>query len=810
MTGWRRRLLAAVAVFAATLATPAGQVRPPSISELSRNGLRHGETIQLVVFGTNLKDASAVLFDDPQLQGRVVGFVEKGEDRLYPKAGDTRLPFPDTARRGELTIEVTAAAGMPAGDHLFRVRTPYGATAARALEVGELPELVENEPNDDASETIATTPITMNGEIGWPGDSDTFSFDARAEQPLVLSIEAAGLQSRLDAHLTLRDAAGAVVAQNDDENDTTRDAVIIHTPGVTGRYTVQVRDANGGGGVNNPYRLSIGTLPYVTSMFPLGGARDVETTLSFTGVNLGAATQSRVSLTLPAARREAGIPAQAAQDDVVPVDVRPSQTALLAEPQAARGIYAERLERVALTGQPLGQLVTAPVTINGRIDRRRDGTSADLFRVQARKGESLILSVNAARLGSPLDATIDVLDVRGRPVPRAVLRPVWETSVDLRDRGSMDPGLRLLSWSGLRRGDYIFVDRELMKVRELPKGPDEDVQLMAFRGRRLSYEGTSGESHALTRPVYKVEVHKPGATFSPNGLPLFTLDYRNDDGGPVYGKDPWLEFVAPAAGEYLVRITDARGEASPRHAYRLTMAPPRPDFSLAVTPANPNVPRGSRVPVTIFAFRHDGFDGPIEVTLTGLPAGVRATSGVILPGHPQTAVTLEASSDASAVTGTFGVRGEARIGGRVVSRVVDLTRSVAVVSVTEPPPVRVVSVEPALIELAPGGSAKVRVEIARQQGFTGRVPVSVLNLPLLLTVPDIGLNGILITEQQTSREFTIVADTRALPLEQTLYLTARGEVNSGEPVDQASTPITVRVVAASKAPEQSPTGAPRQ
>ena len=59
--------------------------------------------------------------------------------------------------------------------------------------------------------------------------------------------------------------------------------------------------------------------------------------------------------------------------------------------------------------------------------------------------------------------------------------------------------MRLLSTSGLRRGDFVFVDRELMQIRELPKGPDEDTPLTQFRGRRISFEGTSGESHANTR-----------------------------------------------------------------------------------------------------------------------------------------------------------------------------------------------------------------------------------------------------------------------------------------------------------------------
>ena len=36
--------------------------------------------------------------------------------------------------------------------------------------------------------------------------------------------------------------------------------------------------------------------------------------------------------------------------------------------------------------------------------------------------------------------------------------------------------------------------------------------------------------------MYKVGVHPPGTTFSPNGFPVFTLTYRNDDGGPGHGR----------------------------------------------------------------------------------------------------------------------------------------------------------------------------------------------------------------------------------------------------------------------------------
>ena len=107
---------------------------------------------------------------------------------------------------------------------------------------------------------------------------------------------------------------------------------------------------------------------------------------------------------------------------------------------------------------------------------------------------------------------------------------------------------------------------------------------------------------------------------------------------------------------------------------------------------------------------------------------------------------------------------------------------------------RVVSVEPAIIELAPGGHAKVRATIARENGFKGRVPLSVLNLPFRVTVPDIGLNGILITEAQDSRSSRSSPMKMRRPAEQTLFVTARVETNGGTASDHSSVPITIRIV----------------
>jgi hypothetical protein len=285
---------------------------------------------------------------------------------------------------------------------------------------------------------------------------------------------------------------------------------------------------------------------------------------------------------------------------------------------------------------------------------------------------------------------------------------------------------------------------------------------------------------------------------SPNGLPVIELTYRNDDGGPAYGKDSRLDFTAPADGDYLVRIADARGESGRAYAYRLTIAPPRPDFALFVDQSNPNVSQGTRVPLTVSAFRQDGFDGPIAVQVTGLPAGLEASAGVTLPGNSQVSLAISAGDAAASTSAPFEVIGRATINGRTVTRRARLDGMVPLVTATKRPSnVRIVSVEPSVIDLQPGARAKIRVVIARAEGFKDRVNLQLLNLPFGLTVPDTGSTGIVVVEDQSEREFSIEADAACVPLEQTLYLATN---------DVASAPIQLRVTRATPAAVSPRTG----
>jgi hypothetical protein len=82
-----------------------------------------------------------------------------------------------------------------------------------------------------------------------------------------------------------------------------------------------------------------------------------------------------------------------------------------------------------------------------------------------------------------------------------------------------------------------MVGDELDQIAYIANQPDEDVKLRAADGLRWALLGTSPDVHAVNTPIYRVEILPPGAEFPPNGLPVFHLTWRNDDGGPGYGAE---------------------------------------------------------------------------------------------------------------------------------------------------------------------------------------------------------------------------------------------------------------------------------
>ena len=624
----------------------AAQTAPPTLQKVSPTGAQRGTRVTVTVEGTNIGGATRFIFSEPGFSTTITAVKEVPIEKPVMAKGVVRTdaPIEDRAKKYEVTADVTIAPNVPHAVHAFRVETPLGVSNLLRFAVSSLRETAEQEPNGSGAAQKVTLPATLVGTLGTAGDIDAYEFRGRAGEEMVFQVVARPLGSRLDSIVRLLDARGRLLGSNNDI-DLSRDSVLTWRFTETGSYTLTIEDVEHGGAANGfAYRIHAGALPYVTGVFPLGVPAGGSADISATGVNLGERTALRVA---------GDASALVGRTIPIPASV-PAGLGHQPESGSAR-LVPEALEAEPNDEPAVAQSLAIPSTVNGRVWTRetdsRGGVARadqDLFRFTARKGQKLVLDVTAQQLGSPLDSVIEVLNADGRVVPRAAIRCVAQTEISLNDPDSGRRSMRLATWNELAVNDHLLIGDELLQIASMPTHPDDDVQLMSYRGGRLTLLDTSARNHSVGEAVYKVEIHPPGTRFEPNGMPAFQIDYVNDDGGPRFGgKDSRLHFEAPADGDYFVRLRDVRGLDGERYGYRLTLREPAPDFEVTFDPKSFNIPRGGRVSVTVTADRKDGFDGAIDVELHDLPAGLTATPGRIPAGAATTVLMLAAAEDAA-------------------------------------------------------------------------------------------------------------------------------------------------------------------
>jgi hypothetical protein len=743
------------------------RITPPTVRDVAPLGVSRGTTVEMTIEGFNLAKSSAIYFSEPGIKGRIVRIKE------LPDLSDVRLgsngtpstvdvgPLPP---RNQVTVELDIAPETETGMVKFRLLTPLGTSPEGTFLVEPYyGESTDKEPNDTPEGAFeAFLPSIFAGTIAKPGDVDHFKIQAKAGEEIVFENGAALIGSTLQPVVTILAEDGATVAEYG-RDDPKNAMAFSHKFARAGTYYVRIGDYLLSGRGSNFYRYKVGKFPVISRVYPLG-------------LKKGAAREVTVAGPGVAATKIAVKGEPTVKDEGMLI-FRPKTGAGKAfnEIKLALGDEPEVEAAGANTSVGAAQAVTLPTTINGILATPR---AEHYFRFAAKKGEPVVLEVNAQRLGSELDSEIELLDSKGKSIERAVVRSVAETFTVLRDHNSVSPGIRIQSWNSFVVGDYLQIGSEIVRINALPRGPDDDFQCESFGGARIAYFGTSSEAHAIDKAVHKVQIHPPGTQFTSNGLPLTRLYYRNDDGGPGYVKDSYLRFTAPADGEYVARIRDVRGNGGPQHAYRLSVRGLKPDFRLTMNPRNPNIPAGGTIPVTVTAFRTDDLDAPIAVSLDGLPAGFHATKGII--GKGQNTTVLLVSADRSltlAQAVPIQVIGRAQAGGKEIVHSANPEDKLKLASLMPVPDVLMTAITKE-VEIEAGGKAEIFLSVERQRDYGGRVPVQVLNLPPRVRVLDVGLNGVLVTENETKRSFILEALSSAEAVDQIIYIAGTVETRS--------------------------------
>ena len=336
--------------------------------------------------------------------------LDVANEFLNPKAAKKKQP---NAQLGELAlIEVSIDPGAAPGDRQLRLRTPLGLSNPMCFQVGTLPEVREQEPNDPKSfdplpkGPPLALPVVLNGQI-LPGDVDRFRFRATKGQQLVVATSARHLLPFLadavpgwfQATVALYDAKGREMAFADDYRFDP-DPVLFYKVPADGHYELEIRDSIYRGREDFVYRIAVGELPFITEMFPLGGRAGSKTHASVDGWNL-----SKKRMRLDTGADGDGIRYAAFHDGPCPSNPIPYAVDALPEhTEAEPNDSPKKAERLA-----------PPTIVNGRIGQPGD---EDVFRFEGRAGDDVVAEVRARRLHSPLDSLVWLADSSGRVLTR--------------------------------------------------------------------------------------------------------------------------------------------------------------------------------------------------------------------------------------------------------------------------------------------------------------------------------------------------------------------------------------------------------
>jgi len=216
----------------------------------------------------------------------------------------------------------------------------------------------------------------------------------------------------------------------------------------------------------------------------------------------------------------------------------------------------------------------------------------------------------------------------------------------------------------------------------------------------------------------------------------------NDD---LVGKDAGLVFTPTADGEFLLRLRDLNSKGGPAAIYHVECEPARPDFTARCDGDKAMLGPGTSTAWFVHVVRSNGFDGPVAVTVEGLPAGVTASALTIPPTMTQGVVVLAAGENA--VLGTHAnvrvvAKGTATVDGKPVTLTREATANQEIyfpgggrgrfdvamltVAVTEPSDLKAINVAPAELKLKPGDEVKLDVTVERRPGFDKPVQLDLI------------------------------------------------------------------------------------
>lgn len=563
-------------------------------------------------------------------------------------------------------LKITVLQDAEPGERELRLITPNGLSNKLVFQVGQLKEINETEPNDWKNKAVSLSqiPVLVNGQI-MPGDVDNFKFSAKKGQHLVIETSARALIPYIadavpgwfQATITLYDSQNNEVAYMDHFRFNP-DPVLFYDVPADGDYMLEIRDSIYRGRQDFVYRVKIGELPFITSIFPLGaphGEKPVSVKISGKNISVNS----------------------------INIDVNEDEDAPLVRLISVKenGLISNRIlfpisnlpevfENAENNQRDKAMKVVMPVIVNGRIQSPGE---KDFFSFEGKKDQCVSIDVQARRLGTPLDSHIILFNNRGEKLAE---------NDDIKDKGEgmithqADSGLiHKLPDDGIYTVGICDTqgkcgDEYAYRLRVSPPFPD--FELRAVPANVSVPEGGAAPLtvHAIRRDGFNGEIKisikdDPGGlslngAVIPEGTDKIRMTVSASENTPANVMIPKLEGIAVIDGENITRPVIPAEDLMQAFIYQHLV--PAAEQMVAVTdPPAPfristdlppkgylELPLGKEIKFQVAVVRGAGFNGPIQLQLVEPPKGITIRKGNIPAGKNTAQITLRTESKTEA------------------------------------------------------------------------------------------------------------------------------------------------------------------
>ena len=361
-----------------------------------------------------------------------------------------------------LRFRATIGKDVPVGLYDVQAVGDYGISSTRSFTVSGLADHLETETVEgEVTSQGVELGTVCTGKIHKPGDLDAYRFTATKGSTVVIECWAERIDSSLRATLELYDPAGKRVAVS--RGFFGKDPLIAYRVLSAGDYTARIADLVFAGSDNHYYRLDIHSGPRVAFTIPTVVQCGRTTGVSVYGWNLGEdSTATGISNyevvthqvlavepfpTLPVRRMANAVSVQG-----VALTIPGADAPVLVQTTVAPVFHAP----AGNDSQDNAMQLDVPSDASGQIAQP---DQASWFSLDLRRGEVVHLELFAARCGSPVDLTLNILSPDGKEILATFTDTVSNVG-DLRFPTShLDPAGR---WSAPDDGRYLVVVRNVI------------------------------------------------------------------------------------------------------------------------------------------------------------------------------------------------------------------------------------------------------------------------------------------------------------------------------------------------------------